>query len=172
MIRRSKSAGPKSDRPKSGRPKSDKPSSNKSSSSRTSSDGFDSDADAAIVFDGGSKGNPGFGYGSYRLKIGGGDWMPAARLEFGDRITNNEAEYLSMVAAFEELAQLLDNPTDATVAVFGDSQLVLFQMEGKWRVKAGNLKPINARAHTAARKFGRVTYNWHRRDASVDLLGH
>ena len=68
--------------------------------------GFDTGARRyRIVFDGGSKGNPGIGYGSYRIQPEGGPWSEPYRLEFGDKVTNNEAEYRSLIAAFEHLAE-------------------------------------------------------------------
>ena len=56
-----------------------------------------------IVFDGGSLGNPGKGYGSYRLRPPGGEWEAAVRLDFGGGVTNNEAEYRSLLGALEEV---------------------------------------------------------------------
>ena len=47
--------------------------------------------DYTIVFDGGSKGNPGGGYGSYEIGSRTGA-SKQKRLEVGDAITNNEAE--------------------------------------------------------------------------------
>ncbi|MCB0215310.1 MAG: reverse transcriptase-like protein [Caldilineae bacterium] len=126
----------------------------------------------AIVFDGGSKGNPGLGYGSYRLREADGAWAPAVRLEFGDKVTNNEAEYRSLIAAFQRLASDCGDPSAVRVEVFGDSQLVLKQLAGQWKVRAGNLAPLWREARAAAGRFAGVTYTWQPRGRSVDLLGH
>ena len=125
-----------------------------------------------LVFDGGSLGNPGRGYGSYRLRPPGGDWGPAVRCEHGARVTNNEAEYMTLSAALEALAAALGEPGRTAVTVYGDSQLVLRQLEGAWRVRTASLAPHHARAKTALAAFGRVRLVWQRRDRSVALLGH
>lgn len=129
-------------------------------------------ARCAVVFDGGSLGNPGRGYGSYRLRLGDGDWAPAVRLEHGPQITNNEAEYRTLIGALEALAALLPDPATTALEVFGDSQLVLKQLDGKWKVRAGNLVADHARARALLAKFGPVHLTWQPRARSVALLGH
>ncbi len=129
-------------------------------------------AEHELVFDGGSRGNPGQGYGSFRLRRAGGVWSEAVRLEFGDRVTNNEAEYRAMIGGLEALAASLDDPRDVSVKVLSDSRLVVEQMKGSWKVRARNLAPLNATARRLASQFGAVRYRWHRREESVRLLGH
>jgi ribonuclease HI len=125
-----------------------------------------------VVFDGGSLGNPGRGYGSYRLRFGNEDWGPVVRLEHGSRITNNEAEYRTLIGALEALLALVPEPGGAALEVFGDSQLVLRQLEGKWKVRAGNLVADHARARALLAPFGQVRLIWQPRARSVALLGH
>ncbi len=55
--------------------------------------GSSGEARVRVVFDGGSKGNPGAGYGSYALQWPGQAQPEIVRLEFSGRMTNNEAEY-------------------------------------------------------------------------------
>src|SRR5207248_1504292 len=53
-----------------------------------------------VVFDGGSRGNPGQGYGSFMVQSP--NRKPVVkRLEFGDNYTNNQAEYESMIEALK-----------------------------------------------------------------------
>lgn len=125
-----------------------------------------------MVFDGGSLGNPGVGYGSYRLRVAGRDWDPPRRLEFGDRVTNNEAEYRALIAALTDLASSCGDPSLASVRVYGDSQLVLRQLRGEWKVRAANLRPLYLEARRRAEAFRSVEYVWQPRDESVALLGH
>ena len=135
--------------------------------------GFDTGARRyRIVFDGGSKGNPGIGYGSYRIQPEGGPWSEPYRLEFGDKVTNNEAEYRSLIAAFEHLAEACADAGALSVEALGDSKLVLSQLSGAWKVKAANLRQYHRAGKAAAARFGSVTYTWHGREHSVDLLGH
>jgi ribonuclease HI len=126
----------------------------------------------AVVFDGGSLGNPGRGYGSYRLRCGDGPWLAAVRLEHGARVTNNEAEYRTLIAALEALLAQLPDPAATAVEVFGDSQLVLRQLDGQWRVRAGNLVADHAQARSLLARFGAARLTWQPRAASVALLGH
>lgn len=126
----------------------------------------------AVVFDGGSLGNPGRGYGSYRLRFDNADWGPVVRLEHGARITNNEAEYRTLIGALEALLATLSEPGGAALEVLGDSQLVLRQLEGKWKVRAGNLVADHARARALLAPFGQVRLTWQPRARSVALLGH
>jgi ribonuclease HI len=58
--------------------------------------------DYIVIFDGGSRGNPGPGYGSYRLRTRDGR-EDVRRLEFGEAMTNNEAEYRTLIAALDDL---------------------------------------------------------------------
>ena len=124
------------------------------------------------MFDGGSLGNPGRGYGSYRLQRAGESWQEPVRLEFGDRVTNNEAEYRSLIEAFRDLTGHITDPSEVRVEVLGDSKLVLSQLAGEWKVKADNLRAPFSEAQKLARAFKSVRYTWHRRTESVTLLGH
>jgi len=126
----------------------------------------------AVVFDGGSLGNPGRGYGSYRLRRGDAAWGPIVRLEHGSRITNNEAEYRTLIGALEALVAALDEPGATALEVLGDSQLVLQQLKGAWKVRAGNLVADHARARALLDRFGAVRLVWQPRAKSVALLGH
>ena len=128
--------------------------------------------DYTIVFDGGAIGNPGRGYGSYQI-VGGAGVVAEKRLEFGDKVTNNQAEYRTLIGALEDLRdQVGPAVVGTTVAIRGDSQLVIHQVTGRWKVKHAELRPLHQRAVTLLTGFGRVDVAWHRRDASVRVLGH
>jgi ribonuclease HI len=128
-----------------------------------------------IVFDGGSINNPGRGYGSYQIVVD--DEPPRIeRLEFGDRVTNNEAEYLALIHGLEDAVRSLEargiDSKAARVDVRGDSQLVLKQVKGEWKVRMAHLQPLNKRARDLVQKLGSVSLTWHRRSESVRILGH
>ncbi|MDP9366300.1 MAG: ribonuclease HI family protein [Chloroflexota bacterium] len=129
-------------------------------------------ADFTIVFDGGAIGNPGRGYGSYQI-VGREGLVAQERLEYGDRVTNNQAEYRTLVEALEDLRDRLGrDATRSSIAVRGDSQLVIQQVTGRWKVKHPELQPLRAQVVDLLRGFARSDVAWHRRDASVRLLGH
>ena len=128
-----------------------------------------------IVFDGGSKGNPGRGYGSYKI-LGPNGELAHEELNFdhiGNRVTNNEAEYLTLIGALGHLSEILgDKAAQAEVVVNGDSQLVINQILGSWKVRKAELQPLHRQASELLRKFGRRQLVWHDRSNSVRILGH
>jgi ribonuclease HI len=125
-----------------------------------------------IVFDGGALGNPGKGYGSFVIRLGDVE-IARERHEYGDRVTNNQAEYRTLIAALAKLRDLL-GPEAATarVRIGGDSQLVINQVNGTWKVKKPELAPLRDAVREGMRAFGRTELAWHRRDRSVRELGH
>ena len=135
------------------------------------SGGGSASADWEIVFDGGSKGNPGLGYGSFRLRVAGSEWEPPVELSFEGRRTNNEAEYLSLTHGLRALAQRVD-PATTRVTVRGDSKLVLEQLAGRWKVRTASLRPYWTEARAEVSRFEAVRFAWHGRKHSVELLGH
>ncbi len=134
-------------------------------------------ADYSIVFDGGSKGNPGLGYGSYRIIRARDGKARLRRLEYpGQTTTNNEAEYMTLIRALDELVKGIrkagHDPRAFSVEVQGDSQLVIRQVQGQWKVSEPRLRPLCQQAQQLLREFSRAELNWHRRARSVEVLGH
>lgn len=129
----------------------------------------------AVVFDGGSRGNPGEGYGSYNLRWPGAQ-PQTVRLRFGDRVTNNEAEYDTLIAALDAvLKRLADNKADpktARVDLRGDSLLVVNQIRGEWECKEERLRVRRDYARTLLQRFGHWQLRHHDREQSVRILGH
>ena len=128
--------------------------------------------DYTIVFDGGSLGNPGKGYGSY--EIAGPDGSVAARkVQFGNDMTNNQAEFRAVIAGLEDLLERVGPRANSlSVAVRGDSQLVIRGLTGEWRVKHPGLQPLHRQAADLLRRFKRVDVAWHPRRESVRSFGH
>jgi ribonuclease HI len=129
-------------------------------------------ADYTIVFDGGSLGNPGKGYGSY--EIAGPDGSVAAhKVQFGNDMTNNQAEFRAVIAGLEDLLERVGpRASSLSIAVRGDSQLVIRGLTGEWRVKHPGLQPLHRQAADLLRRFKRVDVAWHPRRESVRSFGH
>jgi ribonuclease HI len=73
--------------------------------------------------------------------------------------TNNYAEYEAVVLAFETLAKLVGKKVGTTeVEVKMDSQLVVKQMKGEYKVKHPTMKEQQARLKHAAGGFGKVVF--------------
>jgi len=128
--------------------------------------------DITVVFDGGSLGNPGKGYGSYQIVTVSGQ-LGGQRLEFGDNVTNNQAEYRTLVAALRDVTARDDvRPEEASIAVRGDSSLVINQLAGRWKVKHPDLQPLHREASLLLQLFKRRDVGWQPRALSVRVLGH
>lgn len=127
----------------------------------------------AIAFDGGSLGNPGLGYGSYEVSGPGIGTQTGHKLEFGQNMTNNQAEFQALIAGLESLLAILgDDAASASIVIRGDSQLVIRGLKGEWRIKHAGLQPLFHHASDLLRRFDSVTLTWQPRDASVRTFGH
>ncbi len=129
-------------------------------------------ADFLIVFDGGSRGNPGAGYGSYAV-FDGTQPAQVQRLEFPGLMTNNEAEYHTLIAALAALAERLGQQAAQTsVEVRGDSQLVIQQVLGHWKAKDERMRDLRDQARAGLRRFDRWRLVGQPREDTVRVLGH
>jgi ribonuclease HI len=113
----------------------------------------DSGQNSAVAnIDGGSRGNPGpAGYG-VRLQRDDGTVVELKR-PLGV-CTNNVAEYKGLLAALQWAA----DHGIARLSVRSDSELLVKQMRGEYRVKNTGLLPLYQEARELARRIGRVTY--------------
>jgi ribonuclease HI len=112
--------------------------------------------------DGGSRGNPGPAALGYVLLDPAGEEVE----ERGERIgpaTNNVAEYRALIAGLGAAARAGADP----LLVCMDSELVVRQMTGEYRVKHAGLKPLHAEARRALAKLGRVRFSSVRREANT-----
>jgi ribonuclease HI len=113
--------------------------------------------------DGGSRGNPGpAGYG-VRIEGPGGGLVTEFHASIGIT-TNNVAEYRALLAA---LQYALDHG-HRNVLVRSDSQLLVNQMLGLYRVKHPGLQPLHAQARLLAGRLGRVRFEHVRRELNRD----
>ncbi len=124
-----------------------------------------------LVFDGGSRGNPGQGYGSYQLTVRGKQEAPR-QLEFGDNYTSNQAEYDTLIAALEAIVRCASDPARVQLEILGDSELVIKQITGEYKVKAPHLQQRVRRVHELLGQLGSWTATWHARANSVKAFGH
>ncbi len=80
------------------------------------------------------------------------------------RGTNNEAEYQGLIVG---LRAALDVGA-RSVVVRGDSQLAIRQLEGRYAVKAANLRPLFEEAKALMGRFERVQLEWVKRADNAD----
>jgi ribonuclease HI len=132
--------------------------------------------DYILIFDGGSKGNPGWGYGSYAIVRVRDGAQRLERLDLGVGYTNNEAEYDSLIAALQDLLQRVEEagrqPQEFALEVRGDSALVINQVQGKWKAKDLRMRERRDRCLRLLRRFGQVQLKTQPREESVRVLGH
>lgn len=72
--------------------------------------------------------------------------------------SNNLGEYYGLLKALQFLVN--SNLQDETVDVYGDSNLVISQMQGKWRIKNGIYKDIAWKTRLYSKKFKFIRFNW------------
>ena len=114
---------------------------------------------ARLSTDGGARGNPGPAAFGYVLEADDGTVLAA----HGERIgvaTNNVAEYRALIAGLEKAAEL----TLDEVEVVSDSELLVKQMRGEYRVKNAALQELSIQAARLAREIGNVSYTAVRRE--------
>jgi probable phosphoglycerate mutase len=112
--------------------------------------------------DGGARGNPGpAGYGVYIELPDGG----IEELHGGLGIaTNNVAEYNGLLAALQWAVE----HGHRQVSIKADSELLVKQMRGEYKIKNAGLQPLAARARQLAAKLDRVTFEHVRREKNKD----
>ncbi len=122
---------------------------------------------ATMFADGGSRGNPGPAASGAVLFDEGGAVLREVGTYLGVA-TNNVAEWTGLVTGLEAALELgVDD-----LAVRLDSELVVKQISGAYRVKHEGLIPLHAKAKLLLRKFARVDVQHVRRkeNAAADAL--
>jgi probable phosphoglycerate mutase len=113
--------------------------------------------------DGGARGNPGpAGYG-VRIQTRDGSLVEELHGALGIA-TNNVAEYNGLLAA---LRWAIDHD-QRELAVRSDSELLVKQMRGEYKVKHPGLQPLAARARLLIMELDRVTFEHVRREHNVE----
>jgi ribonuclease HI len=85
---------------------------------------------------------------------------------YTDAATNNVAEYTGAVKALEWLVSQGLHKQPAIVR--GDSDLVIRQLKGEWKVKSPLLAPFHRRARELAMEFSDLRFEWVRREQNRD----
>jgi ribonuclease HI len=114
---------------------------------------------ARLSTDGGARGNPGPAAYGYVLETDDGTVLDARGEAIGVA-TNNVAEYRGLVAGLEKAAELGVDELE----VVSDSELLVRQMTGEYKVKNEALQELNEEASSIARRLGKVRYTSVRRE--------
>ena len=114
---------------------------------------------ARLSTDGGARGNPGPAAYGYVLEADDGTVLAAHGEKIGVA-TNNVAEYSALIAGLEKAREL----GVGEVEVVSDSELMVKQMRGEYRVKNEALRELSLEAGRLARQIGSVSYRAVRRE--------
>lgn len=116
-----------------------------------------------IFTDGGSRGNPGPGGAAYILKDASGNII-GGKGAFMGNTTNNVAEYTGLVGGLKAAVEMGCKKIDA----FSDSELMVKQINGIYRVKSPNLKELYAKCMGLLDKFESWKITHVRREKNTD----
>jgi ribonuclease HI len=114
---------------------------------------------AKLFTDGGARGNPGPAAYGYVLESEDGAVL-AAHGEAIGTATNNVAEYRALLAGLEKALELGVDELE----VVSDSELLVKQMRGEYKVRKTTLRELSAQAASLAGELGSVTYTAVRRE--------
>lgn len=101
-----------------------------------------------VNVDGGARGNPGPAAIGIVVRDGAGEVVEEAGERIGEA-TNNVAEYKALLRGIE----LAASQGATEVELIGDSELVVRQVEGKYKVKNAGIKPLHEEVKRALREF-------------------
>jgi ribonuclease HI len=111
-----------------------------------------------LFTDGGARGNPGPAAYGFVLESEDGTVLAAEGEAIGTA-TNNVAEYSGLIAGLQKAVEL----HVPEVEVVSDSELMVKQMRGEYRVKNEALRELYDEATALARRLGKVEYRHVRR---------
>lgn len=105
--------------------------------------------------DGASRGNPGPASAGWHAEAADGTAICEGYARLPD-CTNNEAEYRAVILGLDDL--LARGYAGQAIELRGDSQLILRQLDGRYRVKAEDLRPFWEAARERLARFSRVRF--------------
>src|SRR3954470_4933238 len=127
------------------------------------------DETITLEFDGGSRGNPGLaGIG---VVLRAQDGTPLVTLgRFIGRCTNNVAEYRALITAMSEAQKL----GAKKIVIRGDSELIIRQMNGQYKVKHPDMKVLFEEAQQIIRQFAsaKIEHNLRHKNELADKLAN
>ena len=111
-----------------------------------------------IYSDGGSRGNP--GKSAYAIVVTKDDTVIHEHSEFLGINTNNYAEYRGLIAAISKALELKENDVEFVM----DSELVIKQMRGEYKVKSPNIRNLHEDAKALSSLIPNVKFTHVRRE--------
>lgn len=112
-----------------------------------------------LVTDGASRGNPGPAAAAYAIMKPDGSRVAEAGVPIGEA-TNNEAEYRALLLGLEAA----EGAGATELTHVSDSELLVRQLTGVYRVRAGHLRDLYEEAQRLLKRFDRVDHEHASRD--------
>lgn len=106
-----------------------------------------------LYTDGGARGNPGPAGTGFVLAIKGKEEITAG--EYIGETTNNQAEYKALISGMRRAAK--EGVTD--LDCFLDSELVVKQLNGEYKVRDADLRPLSEQVRLIAAVIGNATFS-------------
>lgn len=122
-----------------------------------------------INIDGGSRGNP--GPAAYGVLIRDAQGQAVAKLKkYIGRFTNNVAEYYGLIAAMD----YAQSHGVRAIRIESDSELMVKQMRGLYKVKSADLQPLYERAQKMSKAFDsfRIDHVYREQNREADALAN
>ncbi|MDH5225481.1 MAG: ribonuclease HI family protein [Actinomycetota bacterium] len=116
-----------------------------------------------VACDGASRGNPGPAGAGAQITDESGVVLAEVAEGLGIA-TNNVAEYTAVIRGLERASEL--GATD--VLLRSDSQLLINQLTGRYRVKSPHLQPLHRRVRQLASAFGSIEFEHVRRERNTE----
>lgn len=125
-----------------------------------------------VYTDGAARGNPGPAGAGWVIFNSKEKLLSEGKKYLGE-LTNNQAEYQALLLALEEL-QKQGKTQEISTALHSDSELMVRQLKGEYKVKNEGLKPLFQKAVLTLSKFGsyRVQYIPREQNAEADQLAN
>ena len=120
-------------------------------------------AKLTVNVDGGARGNPGPAAIGAIARDGEGEVLTERGERIG-RATNNVAEYRALLLGIELASEL----GASELELIGDSELIVRQVEGKYKVKNAGMKELHAEVKAALAPFERWSIRHVRREQNAD----
>lgn len=119
--------------------------------------------EVTMFTDGGSRGNPGPAAIGVVIKNKSGETIQKIGKYIGES-TNNDAEYKALLEGIKSLKDMKVK----SVSCFLDSELVVKQLNGLYKVKNANIKILWKSIKDLEKNFGSITYTHVKREKNFD----
>ena len=125
--------------------------------------GKDKDGSKYTIYtDGAARGNPGRSASGFMVLDSSGNEVIMKSFYNGIK-TNNFAEYTAVIKALEWCEANLSNPENANLTFVSDSELVVRQLTGKYKIRSSEMASLNATVKELSKWFRGVEFTNRRR---------